>query len=464
VNGNRKENEGKRKISAPDKKMVDHNLLKRKVEDDSLEDPNKKQTVNSGDVRDLFKSESHPTTEEGFVPTLNKWFAESGFLGLEHLEFKLSTRCNNSLGCFAKKSFELNDVLFSIPQKHTVNIYDILSTPLSTFIIEQSRLYKLLDICTIEFLFWLHMIAERATNKDNIYIQSLSSNSPFLNQWDSNLLSLIEHTNLFKSIQHMDIRIQQYLTFFQHLYQEIPEQAIMMLPPDCFNHPHAFYWAIGHYLSRRYPSQYAIDTNKSTTGIDLSVLKQEDNLGQVGALVPLLDILNHQNDHEYLRYEYNNHNGYLQVICNHPIAQGDELYSNYGILSNEQLLFAYGYALLDNLYDTLPMRLRSLPQLGPGNSTNNVYYLKSGGWDGIPKNLLQSLRRLREQTIIMNGEKTLDTNGNGIAAVAVEEEEVQGEGEGEGEGMEENIDIEDCEIVMNYVMDSLLTMQQCYLQ
>lgn len=58
------------------------------------------------------------------------------------------------------------------------------------------------------------------------------------------------------------------------------------------------------------------------------------------------------------------------------------MFSNYGALSNEQLLFAYGYAILDNQNDSLPMKLRIPSTVF---ATGNVFALKSGGWDGVPR-------------------------------------------------------------------------------
>ncbi len=285
---------------------------KRSLDDEGSEVSNKR--VNSG-----AESIVYPTTEETFVAPLIDWFNKSQFKGLEHLDFKVSSKCKNSLGCFARKAFAVNDVLFSVPQSHIMGIHQVVSTPLSKFIIEQSSQYRLQDVCTLEFLFWLHMIAEKATNTDNVYIHSLSKKSPFIHQWDASLLQLIDQTNLFKSLQHMNQRIQQYLTFFQYLYQEHPEKANELLPPDSFNTPDAFYWAIGHYLSRRYPGQYALQKN-STTSAEIKQFKQEENLGNIGSLVPLLDILNHQDDQEYLRFEVSS-DGYLNVLCNYPVAE-----------------------------------------------------------------------------------------------------------------------------------------------
>jgi hypothetical protein len=50
---------------------------------------------------------------------------------------------------------------------------------------------------------------------------------------------------------------------------------------------------------------------------------KEPNMGNIGSLVPLLDILNHNHDREWLKFTISS--GKLQVICNHPV----DIVSNY---------------------------------------------------------------------------------------------------------------------------------------
>ncbi len=63
--------------------------------------------------------------------------------------------------------------------------------------------------------------------------------------------------------------------------------------------------------------------------------------------------------------------------------QGDEAFSNYGELSNEQLLFAYGFTIPENIYDKVAIKF-SLTNSNSGNS-NNVFYITSGGISGVPQ-------------------------------------------------------------------------------
>lgn len=59
------------------------------------------------------------------------------------------------------------------------------------------------------------------------------------------------------------------------------------------------------------------------------------------------------------------------------------MFSNYGHLSNEKLLFAYGFASPTNQYDAIAVKLRSSNTTVENNDLG-VYYIESGGITGVP--------------------------------------------------------------------------------
>ena len=79
--------------------------------------------------------------------------------------------------------------------------------------------------------------------------------------------------------------------------------------------------------------------------------------------------------------------------------QGDELFSNYGDLPNEVLLFAYGFALENNPHDSVNVRLVSgvstgaapvkcAQQLSQATATTVetcTFSVERGGLAGVPK-------------------------------------------------------------------------------
>ena len=64
------------------------------------------------------------------------------------------------------------------------------------------------------------------------------------------------------------------------------------------------------------------------------------------------------------------------------------MYSNYGEMSNEMLLFAYGFCLPDNINDSVAVKL---VQKTTSESRSSLFYIKSGGMDGIPQELWTTL-------------------------------------------------------------------------
>ena len=116
--------------------------------------------------------------------------------------------------------------------------------------------------------------------------------------------------------------------------------------------------------------------------------------------------------------------GCLRVICNYARKKGEELFSNYGLLSNEKLLFAFGFCIENNPHDSMTLKLMcrntsssntssnssSSSNCSSNNSSNEqiekidgakvvessgiYYYVGRGGLEGIPKELWRTLSSL----------------------------------------------------------------------
>lgn len=281
-----------------------------------------------------------PSTNEAFVhESLIPWMKSTGFTGLQHLEFKYSSECGNSLGCFALKPFHLNEVIFEVPQTCIFSLHSITSTsPLTNFITSFAKENNCSHLISKEFLMWLHMIAERAgrlfRNQRNsesnptgdreslqTYFQSLSRISPSVISWEERLISALEGTNVGNSIVSLRQQIRESVDILQRIHHWNPVEAEKYLPKEHF-HYQSIVWAAGHYLSRRYPAHFG-DFHQS----DEEKRKEEpmnhkrdhELLGNHGALVPLLDILNHKAERSWIRFEIKNQK--LQIICNYPIQQ-----------------------------------------------------------------------------------------------------------------------------------------------
>jgi hypothetical protein len=287
---------------------------------------------------------SGSTAQEYVNQTLIPWFIAGGFLGLDGLEFRYSSGCCNTLGCFSSKDFEVGDVLFEIPQSHIFSIGRVLISPLSSFVQENTMKYGSGSRFSLEFLYWIHMISEKSgmvsqTVKEagegkgavlQTYFQSLSVIPPSILTWEDELLEAIQSTNLFQSVSELKSSIHQYCQLIDDLHSWNELEAKKFLPKEIF-HYDSLLWAAGHYMSRRYPSRFgcSLSTEQEENITVTECCKTESILGNVGSLVPLLDILNHNHDQEWLKF--NIENGKLQVICNYPVAKVGFLMSFFSI-------------------------------------------------------------------------------------------------------------------------------------
>ena len=88
------------------------------------------------------------------------------------------------------------------------------------------------------------------------------------------------------------------------------------------------------------------------------------------AMVPLIDFLNHNPKIE-VGHHYHQADDYLYLVAGgqQRFKQGDELFLNYGPLSNSKLLMLYGFCLLDNpfndveIWATMTTSTMSLPNI-----------------------------------------------------------------------------------------------------
>jgi hypothetical protein len=347
------------------------------------------------------------TTNSESLDILSTWFQGRKFTGLENLEFKNSATCGNSLGCFAKKDFSVGDMLFSVPQSCILGLGLTMDHPIANFVFHEAKKHQCFDRVSIELLVWLVMIDGKYIDHENVddddsddeghipplhvYLSSLSDPSPSLLHWDPELCKALEGTNLGTSLKTLESTLKAHAEFLVDLSKWNKKGCVRLLPPKYFNYD-SLLWACGHYLSRRYPGHFATQIYHDLT-VDDNKFSRESNFGNVGALVPLLDILNHNDEHEWLKFEVKNNA--LHVICNHPVKTGEELFSNYGGLSNEQLLFAYGYCTAQNSNDVFSIKLKVpsvmsttapvLKKRGSVDSVTKQFALRGGGWDGIPK-------------------------------------------------------------------------------
>jgi hypothetical protein len=375
----------------------------------------------------ILYSEINPfSTKQSKLTELKDWLSQNNCKGIDTLEFDVSDGCDHTVGCFAKKNFKTGDLLFSISKQCTIGYHLVAESHVVQFFIQAIlEKYHSLDRITQEFLFWLYLIEQKDKSLFGIYLQSLSDLSPNLLHWDSDLLAILQNTNLAMTIQDLNSRLHHYVQLIDDLHLSHSTKSETLLPKTQYNYT-SLLWACGHYLSRRYPDRFAAihsnpntsSTSTSTTSstvLVFSSLSHEKGFGNIGSIIPCLDILNHDHTHDYLQFQVevgtttststsnNDSSSSLSVYCNHPIVAGHEMFSNYGKLSNGQLLFAYGYAIENNPYDELLLKIKlpdsiilptataatsSSVAVSGGGENRGLFAIQRGGWNGIPKVLI----------------------------------------------------------------------------
>lgn len=373
------------------------------------------------------------STKQDRIAKLKQWFASSHFEGSNHLELDISEPCGNSLGCFARRAFKEQDLLFTVPGQCMIGLKDAEKNDTVLFLRNKLQELKLLNKVTVEFFYWVYLLdaKHKESSMHYIYLQSLGDKSPNILEWDGPLRNLLSETNLVTNVQALHASLQQYDEVLETVRKQLSEAEISQyIPAERFNYAQLL-WAAGHYLSRRYPFHFSSPTSTELPDLFRDLLR-EPGFGNVGTLVPCLDILNHKHDTEYLSFHVHPETGALQVSSQVAVAAGSELFSNYGPLSNGQLMFAYGYAVPSNPHDEFMLKIKLPPslaeQLSSSSSSsgepqnNGLFALRRGGFHGIPKALFTTLKAMIKLTNPPEDEET-DNNDDEEGDDAVVDEE-----------------------------------------
>lgn len=268
------------------------------------------------------------TTSEISMIELHAWFLSNGVVGLGRVDFRYSKAdCGSSLGCFARDAIGVGETIFIIPQSCIIGLSNATGTLLSIFLRRTILKHNLPHKITSELLIWLHMIEQRSFRDSyfNVYLNSLDAVSPSPVSWNSHLLEALNGTNLGKSIEESRESLKKHMEFLDAVRNCEPIQAAVLLPSDIFTLD-ALIWAKGHYLARRYPGDFSLkhstlasDGKAASPSSSSANDNREPGLQNLGSMVPLLDILNHNDEHEWLKLEV--YNNCLYVKCIHKVEK-----------------------------------------------------------------------------------------------------------------------------------------------
>jgi hypothetical protein len=284
-------------------------------------------------------------------------------------------------------------VIFKIPQNCILNISHALSSPLSKEILD--ALSKLDDesafneIMTAELLLWVYMSEQGQSTVQYFspYLGTLSKEAPNPHYWQASLLQGLEGTNLEilnGSQQILEEQSSLLLSLIPHMSYASKEQLERIFSYKSLS------WARGHYLSRGWDNIFELDFG----GDDIV------DVNELSAMVPILDICNHKPGEDWITLKAED--AMLLVVTSCDLNVGDEIFGNYGDKSNEILLYAYGFSIQNNPFDSVALKLGTV---GHGSNADALpYYINKGeGLEGIPEVSLQTLFRCHVSIISHTG-------------------------------------------------------------
>jgi hypothetical protein len=338
-----------------------------------------------------------PTSSSKDIEGLLAWLRRNGAYGTTEESIRIAYSNGKGLGVFASKDFAAGDVIFTIPRKCIIGIGDALSSKIVQ-IMKNREGGSASNQITDELAIWMFMAEARAHQQSHFhpYLRTLDYETlPSILEWDSELLSALAGTNLYASIQSARERVNLY----REIVDSINAQALS-LDSSSFQSPgkkrqrsdlnveadrigggtnmRDLLWARSHYMSRRYLGEFP-----SSYDAKYTPSKQESDLGNLGSMCPLLDILNHNSSQDWLELVING--DFLVVKANVSISSGSEIFYNYGKFPNEMLLYGYAYAEQHNVDDGVAIKLMTATSNRDRSKAVGLYYIKQGGLAGIPK-------------------------------------------------------------------------------
>jgi hypothetical protein len=270
------------------------------------------------------------TTSVSFAKC-SQWLESHHVQGFEHVEFRQSDSCQ-SYGCYAKKDFNIGDIIFEIPQECLFGFHHVHETILTQVIMATTQRMNLQNKLSPELILWLHMIEQRSneTLPFHEYFSSLSPLSPTVENWSGDYLQFLDGTNLASTLNLDHDSFDNLFDLLNEIwlsYQEVLQHPSHSLVSNrrtidwkinIFT-PSSLRWARGQYLSRRYPERFIKIEEKAIEFRRNLPSQNEVSFGTMGVMVPLLDILNHNDGAEWLDFKIQETNNTLQIICNSPV-------------------------------------------------------------------------------------------------------------------------------------------------
>ena len=296
-------------------------------------------------------------TKIELINKLLKWAELNGAQISPDVEFKEISK--NYIGAIYKGN-KVPDSPFcpiSIPSK-------LIITPQTAFK-EFSKLLKNTDINDNSIL-KLHLCHERLNGNSFFYpylnlLPSLSEiDSPYT--WSANDKSYLQGTNLGNSLkENLVTLVEEWWKAINALHDDLPkpEQHYINMK---FYYEYKFYTDddLNKYLNDENIENWTSFPNYLWASLILksrsfpAFLIDKNNKQDSAMLLPVVDLLNH-NSKSKVHWDVSDN--YFK-FSSESIVPGKEIFNNYGLKGNEELLLAYGFCIENNLQDSVALKIK----------------------------------------------------------------------------------------------------------
>ncbi|KAK4171967.1 hypothetical protein QBC36DRAFT_338901 [Triangularia setosa] len=153
--------------------------------------------------------------------------------------------------------------------------------------------------------------------------------------WPEDDIECLEETNAHVAVREIQINIKKE---YKHARKVFKEEDF----PCWQEYTQLLYkWAFCIFTSRSFRPSLIL--SQETQDYILTLTPPGTKIDDFSILQPLLDIANHNLTS---KYQWNlETSGTCQLICNDSYQPGEQIYNNYGLKSNSELLLGYGFVL-----------------------------------------------------------------------------------------------------------------------
>ncbi|KAH6616084.1 hypothetical protein B0J18DRAFT_446820 [Chaetomium sp. MPI-SDFR-AT-0129] len=220
--------------------------------------------------------------------------------------------------------------------------------------------------------------------------------------WPDSDTAYLEGTNVSVTIEEIQANVKQE---FKQARKLLKDEGF----PDVTSYTQLLYkWAFSIFTSRSF-RPYLILSEADHQHVS-GLLPDGVKLDDFSILQPLLDIANHSITAKFTWNTVSSPHPACQLICLDRYQPGEQIYNNYGLKTNSELLLGYGFMLpeTERLHnDYIHLRKRQ-PQPGTGHENDQR----------VPQSFLISLRPVSDpSSLVANSRLPYDRQSNGLASL-----------------------------------------------